>query len=52
MRRTDGDEDGATTAAWEVREETGWQPAPLEHVLSFQSMVGMVDRPQETYVGR
>lgn len=46
------DEDGATTAAREVREETGWQPAVLDHVLSFQPMVGMVDTPHEIYAGR
>jgi 8-oxo-dGTP pyrophosphatase MutT (NUDIX family) len=48
----DKDEDGASTAAREVREETGWQPEPLEHVLSFQPMVGMVDTPHEVYAAR
>ncbi|MFB9830952.1 NUDIX hydrolase [Actinoallomurus acaciae] len=48
----DKDEDGAAAAAREVREETGWQPAPLEHAVSFQPMVGMVDTPHEIYVGR
>lgn len=48
----DKGEDGAATAAREVREETGWQPASLKHVLSFQPMVGMVDTPHEVYAGR
>lgn len=48
----DKDEDGAAAAAREVREETGWQSAPLEHAVSFQPMVGMVDTPHEIYVGR
>jgi 8-oxo-dGTP pyrophosphatase MutT (NUDIX family) len=48
----DKDEDGSTTAAQDVGEETGWQPAPLEHVLSFQPMAGMVDTPHEVYAGR
>jgi 8-oxo-dGTP pyrophosphatase MutT (NUDIX family) len=48
----DAGEDGAATAAREVEEETGWRPGRLEHVLSFQPMVGMVDTPHEIYAGR
>jgi 8-oxo-dGTP pyrophosphatase MutT (NUDIX family) len=45
----DGDEEGTTTAAREVEEETGWQPGPVTHLLSFQPMIGMVDTPHELY---
>lgn len=48
----DDAEDGATTAAREVEEETGWRPGPLAHLLTFQPMIGMVDTPHEIYVGR
>lgn len=45
-------EDGATTAAREVEEETGWQPkGSLRHLLTFQPMIGMVDSPHELYIG-
>jgi hypothetical protein len=30
----DGDEQGATAAAREVEEETGWRPGPMTHLLS------------------
>lgn len=48
----DAGEDGLTTALREVEEETGWRPAGLEHVVTFQPMIGMVDSPHEIYVGR
>ncbi|GAA0332981.1 NUDIX hydrolase [Actinoallomurus spadix] len=48
----DQGEDGATAAAREVEEETGWRPGPMEHAVSFQPMVGMVDTPHEVYIGR
>lgn len=48
----DPGEDGARTAAREVEEETGWRPAGVEHVVTYQPMVGMVDSPHEIYVGR
>jgi 8-oxo-dGTP pyrophosphatase MutT (NUDIX family) len=45
-------ESGATAAAREVEEETGWRPnGSLRHLLTFQPMVGMVDAPHELYVG-
>jgi 8-oxo-dGDP phosphatase len=46
----DGDKDGAATAAREVKEETGWRPGQMTHLLSFQPMIGMVDTPHELYV--
>lgn len=48
----DAGENGATTAAREVEEETGWRPGPLEHLASFQPMPSMVDTPHEVYLAR
>ncbi|MFH8477689.1 NUDIX domain-containing protein [Streptomyces sp. NPDC018055] len=47
----DADEDAADTAVREVVEETGWRPKSLEHVVTYQPMVGMVDSPHEIFVG-
>ena len=46
----EADEDGPTSAAREVEEETGWRPGPLTHLLTFQPMIGMVDSPHELYL--
>ena len=46
----DPGEDGATTAAREVEEETGWRPGPVRHLLSFQPMIGMVDSEHALFV--
>ena len=46
----DGNEDPAVTAVREVEEETGWRPKNLEHVVSYQPMIGMVDSPHEIFV--
>ncbi|MFI0915437.1 MULTISPECIES: NUDIX domain-containing protein [Streptomyces] len=48
----DAGEDAHTTALREVEEETGWRPVSLEHVVTYQPMVGMVDSPHEIFVGR
>ncbi|MFF7810829.1 NUDIX domain-containing protein [Streptomyces sp. NPDC007945] len=48
----DAGEDAATTAARETEEETGWRPGPVEHVVSYQPMIGMVDSPHEVFVAR
>ncbi|MFJ2178116.1 GntR family transcriptional regulator [Streptomyces sp. NPDC087851] len=48
----DAGEDATTTALREVEEETGWRPTSLDHVLTYQPMVGMVDSPHEIFVGR
>jgi 8-oxo-dGDP phosphatase len=45
-------EDGATAAAREVREETGWRPGSLDLLACFQPMGGMVHSPHEIYTGR
>lgn len=48
----DGGEEGATAAARETEEETGWRPHALRHVITFEPMIGMVDSPHEVYLGR
>jgi 8-oxo-dGTP pyrophosphatase MutT (NUDIX family) len=48
----DDGEDGAVAAAREVEEETGWRPRAVEHVLSFQPMIGNGDFPQDLYLAR
>ncbi|MBV6700598.1 NUDIX hydrolase [Kitasatospora aureofaciens] len=47
----DPGEDGRQAALREVEEETGWRPDGLDHVVTFQPMVGMVDSPHEVFVG-
>ncbi|UZJ31014.1 GntR family transcriptional regulator [Streptomyces endophytica] len=48
----DAGEDPAETAVREVVEETGWRPKSVEHIVTYQPMVGMVDSPHEIFVGR
>ena len=48
----EGNEDPAVTAAREIEEETGWRPESLEHVVTYQPMIGMVDSPHKILVGR
>lgn len=45
-------EDAQAAAMREVEEETGWRPAALERVASYQPMVGMVDSPHDIFIGR
>jgi 8-oxo-dGTP pyrophosphatase MutT (NUDIX family) len=40
------------TATREVLEETGWRPAKVEHLVTFQPMPGMVDTPHVVFLGR
>ncbi|MGW1199530.1 NUDIX domain-containing protein [Streptomyces sp. NPDC002536] len=47
----DAGEDALTTALRETEEETGWRPTAVEHVVTYQPMVGMVDSPHEIFVG-
>ncbi|MFF7365023.1 NUDIX domain-containing protein [Streptomyces sp. NPDC008125] len=47
----DAGENASTCARREVEEETGWRPANLEHIVTYQPMVGMVDSPHEIFVG-
>ncbi|MFP1629556.1 NUDIX domain-containing protein [Streptomyces sp. 5K101] len=48
----DQGEDPHATALREVQEETGWRPDSLDHVVTYQPMVGMVDSPHEIFVGK
>ena len=48
----DDGEDPKETALREVEEETGWRPDSLEHALTYEPMVGMVDSPHEVFIGR
>lgn len=48
----DPGESAHETALREVEEETGWRPTHLDHAVSYQPMVGMVDSPHEIFVGR
>ncbi|MGW1711253.1 NUDIX domain-containing protein [Streptomyces sp. NPDC002206] len=48
----DEGEDALATALREVEEETGWRPDSLDHVVTFQPMIGMVDSPHAIYVGK
>lgn len=46
----DQGEDPAETAVREAEEETGWRPRQVEHLFTFQPMVGSADAPQDLYV--
>jgi len=48
----DDGEDPATTAAREIEEETGYRPRALEHLVTFEPMIGMVKCPHHVYLGR
>ena len=48
----DPNEDPARCAAREAEEETGWRPATVEHLVSYQSMSGTADAPQHVFLGR
>jgi 8-oxo-dGTP pyrophosphatase MutT (NUDIX family) len=45
------DEDPAVTAAREVEEETGYRPRRLEHAVTFEPMIGMVNSPHHVFIG-
>jgi 8-oxo-dGTP pyrophosphatase MutT (NUDIX family) len=47
----DAAEDPADCAAREVEEETGWRPARLEPLMSFQPMVGTADAENLLFIG-
>jgi 8-oxo-dGTP pyrophosphatase MutT (NUDIX family) len=48
----EADEDPAATAAREVLEETGYEVGDLDHVVTYEPIIGMVDCPHHLYVGR
>jgi 8-oxo-dGTP pyrophosphatase MutT (NUDIX family) len=48
-------DDGETpdeAAAREVQEETGWQPGPLEHLVSYQPSNGLSDQRFHVFLAR
>lgn len=45
------EEDPATTAAREIEEETGYRARRLEHIATFEPMIGMVTCPHYVFVG-
>ena len=45
-------EDPATTAAREIEEETGYRPRTLEHLTTFEPMIGMVTSPHHVFLAR
>ena len=48
----DEGEEPAETAARELEEETGYRAARVEHLITFQPMVGMVDSEHVVFTGR
>lgn len=45
-------ENPLAAAMREVREETGYQPRHLEHLISYQPMAGMADSERIIFIGR
>jgi 8-oxo-dGTP pyrophosphatase MutT (NUDIX family) len=45
----DDDEDLDVAAARELEEETGWRPARVEHLVTFQPMIGSADSANHVY---
>ena len=48
----DEGEEPSETAARELEEETGYRAGRVEHLVTFQPMVGMVDSEHVVFVGR
>ena len=48
----DEGEEPADTAARELEEETGYRAKHVEHLITFQPMVGMVDSEHVVFTGR
>lgn len=48
----DAGETPAETAAREVEEETGYRPRSVEHLLTFEPMVGTVRSPHHVFLAR
>ncbi|MBI1759324.1 MAG: NUDIX hydrolase [Actinobacteria bacterium] len=47
----DDGEEPAVTAAREIEEETGYRPRRLEHLVTFEPMIGMVTTPHHVFLG-
>ncbi|BEL10319.1 hypothetical protein Q0Z83_085100 [Actinoplanes sichuanensis] len=48
----DADEEPAQTAAREIEEETGYRPRSIEHLVTFEPMIGMVSTPHHVFIAR
>lgn len=48
----DQGEEPAVTAAREIEEETGYRPRSLEHLVTFEPMIGMANCPHHVFLGR
>ena len=48
----DEGEEPAETAVRELEEETGYRAGRVEHLITFQPMVGMVDSEHVVFIGR
>ncbi|MEU4241885.1 NUDIX hydrolase [Actinoplanes sp. NPDC026619] len=48
----DEGEDPAQTAAREIEEETGYRPRNVEHLVTFEPMIGMVSTPHHVFLAR
>jgi 8-oxo-dGTP pyrophosphatase MutT (NUDIX family) len=48
----DSGETAAETAAREVEEETGYRPRSMEHLVTFEPMVGTVRSPHHVFLSR
>ena len=48
----DEGEEAAITAAREVEEDTGYRPRSIEHLVTFEPMVGMVRSAHHVFLAR
>lgn len=48
----DEGEDPARTAEREIEEETGYRPRNVEHLVTFEPMIGMVNTPHHVFLAR
>jgi 8-oxo-dGTP pyrophosphatase MutT (NUDIX family) len=48
----DEGEDPAQAAAREIEEETGYRPRNIEHLVTFEPMIGMVNTPHHVFMAR
>ncbi|WP_239124578.1 NUDIX domain-containing protein [Rhizocola hellebori] len=48
----DEGEEPAEAAAREILEETGYRPRSMEHLVTFEPMIGMVKNPHHVFLGR
>lgn len=48
----DQGEEPAEAAAREIEEETGYRPRNIEHLVTFEPMIGMVSTPHHVFIAR